>query len=376
VTRSADEITTLLRDFDRHTVWHQQLKAAFDSCLRSIALAKGDGRITVVLGASGVGKERLAAELRSHLEATQGRRPTYAEVAPGSSTAPVSIGAVYDLILADLGAIGSHYVIATTRLPAGLPQRATKTQQARLVAIDNLLRLLNVPALILDEAQYLVAELNPVRQRTNLRAFSFLANRKSAPVVMLATFDLMQVIRSAPDVHRRIRLVRFERFRRAEQMPGFVAALADYDAYLSGRGLITEGFSLVGERVRLYQASFGCVGNLHNLLYEALADALHADHALSTRDFDQPERDLLPDRKGFERETLRLEGELDRLRESASTQGSAAPNDDSETDAASDATTAKAKRGTNSRPTPVGELKQIRHAAGEGRGLKPRQAVA
>ncbi len=363
-----------LAAFDQHTVWHQEIKSAYESALRAIRLAHGDGRIAVVLGASGVGKQRLAAELRRELERANGHKAIYTPVASGSSSAPVSIGGLYDRILTELGAIGSHYVVTTSRRPAGMPHHPTRTQDAKLRAIENLLGLLTVPALIIDEAQYLVAGINPSRQRANLRGFTYLADKKCAPIVMLGTLELFGAIRTAGDVHRRIRFIRFDRFRTPAQMPGFGAALRSYDQYLEGRGLLNEGFTLFDERVRLHDASLGCIGNVHNLIYGALSDALDAGHRLGRCDLDRSEQELLPDRDEFVRDTARLEKRLDRV-----SRGEPA---DEEPDGRGDK---KEVSPTKAEPTPksskfgkrgVGELNQIRHPAGAGRGLRPRSNVA
>jgi energy-coupling factor transporter ATP-binding protein EcfA2 len=362
-----------LQAFDQHTVWHQEIKSAYESALRAIRLAHGDGRIAVVLGASGVGKQRLAAELRRELERASGRKAIYTPVASGSSSAPVSIGGLYDRILAELGAVGSHYVVTTSRRPAGMPRHATATQDAKLRAIENLLGLLTVPALIIDEAQYLVTGINPSRQKANLRGFTYLADKKCAPVVMLGTLELFGAIRTASDVHRRIRFIRFDRFRTSAQMAGFGAALRSYDTYLQGRGLLNEDFTLFDQRVRLHQATLGCIGNVHNLIYGALSDALEAGHPLGRTDLDRSEQELLPDRDEFVRDITRLERRLDRV-----SRGEPADPEEGRVGGESEVTPTKAvtvpknskfgKRG-------VGELNQIRHAAGAGRGLRPRGNV-
>lgn len=291
---------------DAFNASHPMQRSVLNAVEKSVGWAKRDHKITVVIGPSGVGKDRLIALVTPRLAET-GNAPVVVEAPPEIGSQAFSMGGLLELILSSLGDPAPSRHTLTYGVP-GLPLQSSKTGAARLVAVRNRLTAVAPAALIINEAGYLASGTER-QQSSNIRNLTWLADQSIVPIVLVGTYSLTPLIRRNEDANRRIRPAHYPRYRDTPvQLAGFQEATGAYDDELLRLGLRDDAFSLASIARQLYDGTFGCVGLLSAWVRNAAERATDAKRCVTAADVKGAQSLIVADAKAFKEATT--EGEI------------------------------------------------------------------
>jgi hypothetical protein len=155
-----------------------------------------------------------------------------------------------------------------------------KANPLLLEALITTLKHRGTRAVLIDEAQHMLASTGTRALGNNMDVLKSLSNRTDTQFVLFGTYDLLATRELNPQLWRRSRDVHFPRYNRKVSGEGllFRSALHTLASHLP----LTESPALTGDRLwpHFYERTNGCVGSLKLWLEAALYEAI--DSGLET----------------------------------------------------------------------------------------------
>ena len=230
--------------------------------------------IVIIVGPAGVGKTSLLESLQRKL----GERCVHLEARSPD-------GRAYDkrehcrLLLAQLGdpAPDDHFdpEAAAARRQTGI-RRPAVGRRATLsdlrLALERALPANGIEAVLIDEGQHMLATTSGHRMLQDMDFLKGMGNISGARHVIAGSLDLLSLQELTPQLHRRVRTLRFNAYRQTskEDRRDFLAAFQN----LVRRLPLPNQQNLPEELEFVLANSAGCVGTLKDWLRRALAHAL------------------------------------------------------------------------------------------------------
>ncbi len=269
-----------------------------DVCSRLFSAIKGSP-LTLLIGASGVGKTRLALSLVQRLNgllARPGRIPAIALVAPTSQRTMFSWKAFWERFLTALeDPLPQAKVDPTGRAEALRHKRGRMTQisESRYFEIVcSAAAERNLALLVIDEATALARSQHGVTLLDQIAVLRELADTKLFRVVLVSTFEILPHFRRAGVLDRRLSTVVFPRYAEVllaspeSSSGGAASEIRSIDGSNEGYVAFARAAHTFMERLpkssrfalrdkhfeQLYRGSLGCVGLLCDWYLRAVAE--------------------------------------------------------------------------------------------------------
>ena len=269
----ADVRNSRLREYAKVRINHPRLREVRQTMIE-IFEDNDPAAIVLVPGPSGVGKTSLLESVRKAI----GSRCVYLE-ARGQE------GRAYDnkehcrLLLEELGdpAPDDHFdpEAAAARRRAG-KRRPAVGRRATLsdlrLALERTLRQAAIECVIIDEGQHLLNGATGDRLLRQMDFIKSMSNLSGSRHVIAGTPDLLSVVKQSPQLRRRSRVVRFPAYR-ADRERDSIDFLATFRALVDRLPLERQA-NLAAETDYVFATTAGCIGELKDWLYRALARAL------------------------------------------------------------------------------------------------------
>jgi hypothetical protein len=154
-----------------------------------------------------------------------------------------------------------------------------RRQELRL-AMANCLQSRRVKVLVLDEAQHLQYVTKTQRLESQLDNLKWLADVTDTTIVLIGTYDLLNLIDLSGQLARRSTSIHFGRYHADDPVEWhqFSSAVYTFQRHLP----LARAPQLVKHYHYLYERSLGCIGLLKEWLLEALGKALDHDEETLT----------------------------------------------------------------------------------------------
>lgn len=298
--------------FYRKLVAHPLLMEAHNTLKHAIRYSP-KGRLILVFGPTGVGKttlrqgiERaLIEDLLPELAQDQGRIPVGSITAIAPERGNFDWMDFYQRALISLNEpLVDAKVVYEARLDKGRadPQQpvsefmvgqAKSNLRTLRHALEQCLRYRHPAAFIIDDAQHLQTIASGRRLRDQMDTLKSLADQSDTVLVLIGTYELLNLTNLNDQLSRRSYHIRFARYRAdcEQDVQSFKAVLQTFQRYLP----LSEEPNLVSRWDYFYEHSAGCVGILKIWLCDTLAAALEHDQKTLTEKYLQ-QYAMSPDR--------------------------------------------------------------------------------
>jgi energy-coupling factor transporter ATP-binding protein EcfA2 len=247
------------------------------------------GRLILVFGPTGVGKttlrrglERaLTDELQPELAQDRERLPLVSLEAVAPEQGNFDWHDFYQHALLGLNEpLIDHKVVDATRLDGQLISQARPNLRTLRQALTQCLRHRRPLAFIIDDAHHLQKVAGSRRMQDQMDAIKSLANRSQTALVLIGTYELLNLTNLNDQLSHRSYHVPFSRYQPdcREDIHTFKAILKTFQQHLP----LAEVSDLVPRWDYFYENSAGCVGILKLWLCNSLAAALEQDAQVLT----------------------------------------------------------------------------------------------
>jgi hypothetical protein len=146
-------------------------------------------------------------------------------------------------------------------------------------AVESCIRNRQTEVLIIDEAQHFKMMGSGRRLLDQMDCLKSLSNLSGVKLLLIGTYDLLELLRLNGQLARRCRPLHFARYRcdDADDWRSFQNVVGTFQANLP----LQDGLDLLNEAEFLYERSCGCVGILKNWLDQALGAAMRNSTSIS-----------------------------------------------------------------------------------------------
>jgi DNA polymerase III delta prime subunit len=233
----------------------------------------------LLYGPSGVGKSTVTKRLTERFVAAERDRAVIPVVWVEARPSDTGVYARLDYYRQVLAALQDHAAVNDRLLHLALTVRPNRKKVeasewlAMREAVEYALALLQVKAVVIDEAQHLLQVTAPLRPVDQLDWLKSLTNRTQVLHVLVGPYDLCEVRNLSGQAARRGRDVHFPRYHiaRHEDRQAFVGALRYLLAHVP---LTCDVDSLLVHWRWLAEGSIGCIGILRDWLVDTVATLL------------------------------------------------------------------------------------------------------
>ncbi len=270
--------------FHNWHVEHPHLIQAKDKLKQAIRYA-GERRVIHLFGCTGVGKTTLCTwvekilneEFKGYIQQNPDVIPVAHVITPSPDQGPFNWRDVYVQTMHALGEPKS--LIAKKQpnhrqfIPEGkLAIAPTMPRQELRLAMTGCLHMRHVQVLFYDDAQHFQMVAKAQRLQDQMDNLKWLSDVTGTIMVLVGTYDLLNLIDLNGQLARRSATIHFERYHAAnkKEFKQFASVVYAFQKHLP---LAAES-SLIDHCEYLYERSLGCVGLLKELLEQALAQAL------------------------------------------------------------------------------------------------------
>jgi energy-coupling factor transporter ATP-binding protein EcfA2 len=242
------------------------------------------GRLILVFGPTGVGKttlrrglERaLTGEMQPELVQDQGRMPLLSVEAVAPEQGNFDWHDFYQRALFGLNEpLVNHKVVDATTLDGQLIKQAKPNLRSLRQALEQCLRHRRPLALIIDDAHHLQKIAGSRRLLDQMDAIKSLANRSQTVLVLIGTYELLNLTNLNDQLSHRSYHVPFARYQPdcSQDVHAFKTVLQTFQQHLP----LPEAPDLISRWDYFYENSAGCVGILKLWLCNSLAAALEQE---------------------------------------------------------------------------------------------------
>lgn len=277
-SKLTSEIILQQEVFNNVRVRHPALNSALESLL-PLLTPHSQTNVVIVTGATGVGKSTLTGNLLSALvsdftvmaEEDPSAIPLVYVEAKDNGVASPGFKDLYKDVLDELqepGLESKKLIVEDGGYLRARPNTKETTAALRRV-LENALRLRKTKVLVIDEAAHL---LKLGKGISPMDALKSLANTTGAKLVLVGSFDLLQLVTSHGQIARRTAIINFDRYHQdsAEDRASLKSVLSQ----LMRKWPCAEVPNFVAVSDHLMEASLGCIGLLKSLLLDASAAQL------------------------------------------------------------------------------------------------------
>lgn len=247
------------------------------------------GRLILVFGPTGVGKttlrrglERaLTGELQAELVQDQGRMPLVSVEAVAPEQGNFDWHDFYQRALGSLAEpLIDHKVVDATLLDGQLIRQAKPNLRTLRQALEQGLHHRRPTAFLIDDAHHLQKIAGSRRLQDQMDAIKSLANRSEIVLVLIGTYELLNLTNLNDQLSHRSYHVTFSRYQpdRAEDVRAFKTVLKTFQQHLP----LPDVPDLAPRWDYFYEYSAGCVGILKLWLNNSLAAALEQQPQILT----------------------------------------------------------------------------------------------
>lgn len=258
---------------------HPRIERVLDE-LNTLIHPGSQSSILLVVGPTGVGKSTLAkymveqamADAVAEMTANAGLIPAAYVEAPTSGEDDFSWRMFYMQVLAQLGedlsaprvAYGIDPATGRMMKPRGMSLNGLAGLRT---AVERCLKERETRFLAIDEAVHIIQQTRPNRLQIQLDTLKSLANKSSAQIVMVGSYDLYPLVALSGQLARRIHVVHFERY--MQDRPEDVWAFGRCLQKFQDSRLDLWGDRLFQHSAALHENTLGCIGTLSGVLARA-----------------------------------------------------------------------------------------------------------
>ncbi len=285
-TKSSDshEAVEALERFKQARVRHPALQTLLNDLLRHIHSPDGES-ILVLTGVTGAGKTAasealqvaLLNEFRSDIEGNPGIIPVVTVEAGQSGDMKQGFKGLYRLALTKLHEHDPDSGVAVVRKEGHLwlNVHGRRTTEGMRNVLESALRHRQTKALVIDEASHL---LSMARSTAVMDTLKSLANTVGCKVVLIGSFDLLDIIVQSGQVCRRTNIFALQRYKdTADDRAAFKFVIQRLMQAWPCEAV--PAFDAVSDE--LQEVTFGAVGLLKNLMTNVLSQQLEAGGVFS-----------------------------------------------------------------------------------------------
>jgi len=289
-----------LSAFLQFNIGHPQLEAVLARTL-TVSQSQSKPEIIVITGPTGVGKTTLADRLEREVSARyadqmdrdRGMIPVVHIAVTTPGTSGFNWKDFYTRLLHQIDAVNPQLKLpicpsdfdmfaSTYDIPRALPNTSTLERH-----FETAVKHRKVKMLILDEANQMLVGCHAAELQRRFEALKSLSLNTGVTIVLVGTYDLLQIRDQSAQLVRRSEIIHFPRYQCED----------DKDRYQFGSVLKTFAeqmpFSrppdLTSRVMEFYLLSVGCIGILKRWLNQAVEDAVR-------RGIDTPDADFFLDR--------------------------------------------------------------------------------
>ncbi|MFT5470700.1 MAG: hypothetical protein ACI8UO_005831 [Verrucomicrobiales bacterium] len=275
--------------FYERIIRHPRIIELADDVLSWIDAPSGPN-IMIVVGPTGVGKttqqdqilRKLHESKQQSINANPGIMPYLRVEAPAPTGSSFGWRDLYFRILDAMWEplIGDKQIPARPIDSLAVQPPSNRAPAAELCrAVESCIRNRQAEVLIIDEAQHFLMMGSGRRLRDQLDCLKSLSNLSGVKLLLIGTYDLLELSRLNGQLARRCQPLHFARYRcdDADDWRSFQNVVATFQANLP----LHAGFDLLDKAKFLYERSCGCVGILKTWLDQALGLALRNGTGIS-----------------------------------------------------------------------------------------------
>jgi hypothetical protein len=275
-------------------VVHPKLMQAKDELWQAIRYP-GDSHVIQLFGCTGIGKttlrlwveKLLTTEAWEQLERDPDVIPVASIVTPTPDQGPFNWRDVY---VQTMHALGEPQSLITRKKPNRLqflPEdklaiAPTLPRQELRLAMTGCLHLRRVNVLFYDDAQHFQMVTKAQRLQDQMDNLKWMADVTGIKIVLVGTYDLLNLIDLSGQLARRSVTVHFARYHPdvTEEFKQFASVVYAFQSHLP----LAEPPNLVDRCDYLYERCLGCIGLLKDWLARALGQALnHGEETLTEK---------------------------------------------------------------------------------------------